>query len=789
MGRSGKITRRVIAASILFITIFAFRAVSPAIEDANWQSILQHFHDSFHSSGDALRDFSARLDAQSRQFAGELARLEKSKGQLMLIYGGSYDPSELLVVLQGLATLRSEAEDRFQWFADSERELENTANKIADLKAEHIRQSMEPSAGRFKDALAGNLTEISSLEPQMLLIRQGMEKSREAYNSFLSRLDEAERSVRGKTATYWKIFYLKNMPGLFSEDLFKTFRKETRKWAAECVLVWDMVRSPEELQRIRGLILKISASLLLFVLAGSAVSRKFGNSPEGRAGLSSLLTLWLLFGLWTSITWFGAGAPFSISDMVQYTGEQVLSLVLLYAAIVFGRRYASPERVALKAVFPLWVLHIVSLEFRVLNFSYGMALTAWIFSLAACVLYMYRKRPAGADRRERWPYLAATYLVPVLIAFAALGYLTLSILVLSTIVYGWLSVDLCVSLLKGLRGFAKETRGNDKSTIGALSTLGFPVAVLTLGYLNLWVLSLHTGGPDVLGRMLSAGLAWDTYRINLKILSLIVLGFYTTRALVLLVESLALRDSNLDAGVIEVIQKTSKYLFWGFFATGVLSLLGFSLMSLTVVAGGLSVGIGFGLQQIVNNFFSGLILLLGRSIQPGDTIQIGDMLGDVRKVTVRNTVVQTRDNATVFIPNSELLTNNLINWSHRDRRIRLTVAVGVAYGSDTEKVRKLLLQAARSVQGVLPIPSPDVLFFNFGASTLDFKLRFWIGNLDRDAQFLSQVRYEIDRLFRENEIEIAFPQSTLHIQSAPALEKLLTARDPARDFGEPADTM
>lgn len=777
MGWNKKIKRLVTSASILLISIFWLRAGALAIEDANWQNVLQYFQDTFHSAGESLQDFSSRLDTQSREFARSLAKMEKSKGQLLLMFGGNFDPNDLQVILQGLAILRVETENGFKWFADAEHGLENSANKIAELKAELSSQSSESSAAQFIEALNRNLTDISHLESQLLLIRSKMEKSREAYSSFISRLDEAEQSTKRKSATYWKIYYLKSLPGLFSEDTYKNFNKGLQRWTIEGALWWDMVKSHEEGLKIRELFLKVSGSVLIFAVAGLIIIRKLRRSLLTQPNLHGVFPLWVLLCLWGSITWFGASATFSISELVLIAGEQVLSLVLICISVFFRRRSADSNKISFKAVFPLWVLHILNLGIWAFKLPYGIALIACIFSLAVCSLYMHWKRPAGTDRWGRGLYFFATYLPSLLIVLAAAGYLPLSLLVLSTIVYGWLSIDLCVNLLRSLSVFAKGMGGQDKFLIGIVSTLGFPVVVLALAYLNFWLLSLHLGGSEVLDRILSAGLGWDTYRVNLKILSLIILSFYVTRALALLVESLVLRAANLDAGITEVIQKTSKYLFWGFFTLSVLSLLGFSLMSLTVVAGGLSVGIGFGLQQIVNNFFSGLILLLGRSVQPGDTIQIGDMLGDVRRVTIRDTVVQTRDNATLFVPNSELITNKLINWSHRDRRVRLTISVGVAYGSETEKVRILLLQAARSVPGVLTTPAPEVLFFNFGASTLDFQIRFWIEDMDKDSQLLSLIRYEIDRLFREHEIEIAFPQSTLHIQSAPALEKFLANKN------------
>ena len=288
------------------------------------------------------------------------------------------------------------------------------------------------------------------------------------------------------------------------------------------------------------------------------------------------------------------------------------------------------------------------------------------------------------------------------------------------------------------------------------------------------------GGADVFLKILSFKVNWRAFSLSLKEITFIVVGFYLTKTAIFTSDTFFTRlpryRPDLDQVVVESLLTLFRYIWWAFFGLYLLLLLGIDLTSLAVIAGGLSVGIGFGLQHIVNNFFSGLILLAGRSIQSGDTIQIGHTLGDVRKVTIRNTVVQTRENATLFVPNSDLITNQLINWSHRDPRVVREIEVGVAYGTDTGKVTELLLQASRTHPNVLPDPTPEVLFWNFGASTLDFKIKFWIDNVYNDSRVLSDIRYEIDRFFRGNGIEFAYPQSDLHLRTAPALEKLLVSR-------------
>ncbi|MBW1974240.1 MAG: mechanosensitive ion channel [Deltaproteobacteria bacterium] len=220
----------------------------------------------------------------------------------------------------------------------------------------------------------------------------------------------------------------------------------------------------------------------------------------------------------------------------------------------------------------------------------------------------------------------------------------------------------------------------------------------------------------------------------------------------------------MEVGLQESITTISAYVLWFLGVLAALNALGFSGTSLTVAFGALGVGLGFGLQNIFNNFVSGLILLFERPIQVGDVIEMGGIWGEVKKINVRSTVVQTWDNASLIIPNSEFISGRVTNWSFKDMRLRRNIDVGVAYGSDVELVRQTLLEIADRHPGVFKKPEPSVLFLDFGDSALIFRLRVWVTVYDC-IQVETDIRFEIDRLFRERGIEIPFPQRDIHIKS------------------------
>ena len=233
-----------------------------------------------------------------------------------------------------------------------------------------------------------------------------------------------------------------------------------------------------------------------------------------------------------------------------------------------------------------------------------------------------------------------------------------------------------------------------------------------------------------------------------------------------------LARTKLDAGLQYAIARIFGYivLVLGFIIG--LSTLGIDLTSLTVLAGALGVGIGFGLQNTVNNFVSGLIILAERPIQIGNRVDLGDAAGRVIQIGARSTTILTNDNIAMIIPNSEFISGRVINWSlGGDARVRFHLPVGVSYGSDPHQVKKLLLEVAGANESVLKDPAPVVVFKGFGDSSLDFELRVWnLTMSDRPSAFKSPLYFAIWDKFKEHGIEIPFPQRDLHIKEPVQVE-------------------
>ncbi|WP_455245173.1 mechanosensitive ion channel family protein [Petrachloros mirabilis] len=279
--------------------------------------------------------------------------------------------------------------------------------------------------------------------------------------------------------------------------------------------------------------------------------------------------------------------------------------------------------------------------------------------------------------------------------------------------------------------------------------------LITTHSARVWDIPLYTSGETTI-----------TLGTLIYLSALTVLLFVITAKLRTWIVTTLLSTSRVDIGVRYAVGSIIRYVVVTAGLVIILQTAGIDLSTLTVLAGALGIGIGFGLQNITNNLVSGIILLFERPIKVGDRIEVGDVHGDVVRISPRATTVVTNDNIAVIVPNSDFITGRVINWSYTDRDVRFSIPVGVSYGSDPETIRRLLLEVAEAHSGVLRQPKPDVLFEEFGESSLNFNLRVWTREFITTPGVLrSQLNFMISRVFKENGVEIPFPQRDLHVRS------------------------
>jgi len=244
-----------------------------------------------------------------------------------------------------------------------------------------------------------------------------------------------------------------------------------------------------------------------------------------------------------------------------------------------------------------------------------------------------------------------------------------------------------------------------------------------------------------------------------------VLFWLSNKLKTILIERI-LGRTHLDLGARVAIGTIVRYvlLLVGFLI--IIQTVGINLTTLNVLAGAIGIGVGFGLQNIASNFISGLIILFERPVQVGDRIEVGDVNGKVTGIGARSTTVRTNDNITIIVPNSKFIEENVINWSFEDNVVRFRIPIGVAYNSDLNLVKKLLLEVARENKDVLEEPKSAVRLMKFGDSSIDMQLWVWTREkLQRKNVLVSNLNFAIWEKFRANDVEIPFPQRDLHIKN------------------------
>lgn len=251
------------------------------------------------------------------------------------------------------------------------------------------------------------------------------------------------------------------------------------------------------------------------------------------------------------------------------------------------------------------------------------------------------------------------------------------------------------------------------------------------------------------------------------IVSFILLTYVAKRFRNLLVDKILLK-ANFERGARNSIGLIARVLFMFIGSIFIIQTAGIDMSSLSLLAGALGVGIGFGLQNITDNFISGIIILFEKPIKVGDRIVVGDTEGDVTNISVRATTILTNENVSIIVPNSEFISSRVINWSHNDRNIRFDIPVGVSYAEDPEEVKEVLLRVADENQNVLKTPEPTVFFDEFGDSSLNFTLAVWTATYtDKPRRLKTELYFTIFQKFKEKGIEIPFPQRDVYIKSQP----------------------
>ncbi len=297
----------------------------------------------------------------------------------------------------------------------------------------------------------------------------------------------------------------------------------------------------------------------------------------------------------------------------------------------------------------------------------------------------------------------------------------------------------------------------------------FKIAIFALGFISFFpIIGIYSSTGQAFQQLFLFQVTVGNLTLSPLVVTLAILVLYLTSFTSWVLRGILEVDvfprMQMDSGAAQSITKLMNYCLILIGLLISMGVIGFDLKSFAVLGGALGIGIGFGLQNIVNNFLSGLILLFERPVRVGDRIEADDKIGIVKKIGLRSTVIETLDKAQLIVPNSKLISENVINWTHSGTEARLKIPVGVAYGSDMDLVFDTMIAAAQISPHVLKKPKPIVLLLGFGDSSLNVELHVWLFDVNETRLAQSEISREILRRFEEAGIEIPFPQRDVSVR-------------------------
>ena len=757
----------------------------PAAETSSEASKEQQSLDSLlQAQREALQEQQSQVDRLQKKLPSILADLHQNMDRLsnrlnVLIQLKGFikkNFKELVILKRNVSQLQQDLHTALQPVNKTREELlsleKNIQNRQQDLRNQLALspQALGPEQARSEIVRIGKM--LSSIQD----LQKELDRGRQPAQELEKQIQEFEKMVSQDLQVSWREYFLQPSFSLFKlstgaiKDQFSQWQQNLPVYTHLFVLGnfnWPLFL----LQILTLFSLFCVLSLIIVALA----KRREGALPLKRM-LPAPLFISLALALLIANTFFQS----SFQSLIFQTLAQIIlgwGFILLLWLIRFSmvadesEFYSNPLRL-------LWFPFASSLALQNVILPPILTAAIWIFLLAVFIIFFKRHKSRLNVKLERALYRITIFLFTVFILITLAGWVHMSLLLTSL----WFVFCVCLQLGNCTTGLLSNKIGQfPENTLGFLGRglvqgAGVPIIwLLSFSLIILW-LGMTLGDFQFLKELSKLKLGWGFLSINLFRLIMVLIGFYLARSglvvLKSLLQSAAELHESLDSGTVGSLNILITYGVWTIYILLALAFLGLDLTSLTVVAGGLSVGIGFGLQSIFNNFISGIILLFGRSIQPGDVVQIRDLWAEVKQINIRTTEVQTFDRSTILLPNSKLISEEITNWTHRqDKTLRRKVRVGVAYGTDIELVRRLLIYIADTHPHILRVPAPFVRFADFGNSSLEFTLYFF-ASIDYGWMAESEIRYDINKIFKEYGIVIAYPQQDIHIRSMDGLDAL-----------------
>ena len=749
--RAGWSRLGIIALFLILVSGQGTLAATPD-EDALWRSIAEGLSQNIAIKRQELARMQRDLPGQKLELAADLSRISSRLDQLLLLRGVAGDtPWASRTLLLQLAELSHAVNVARSPLEDMQDTLARTKQEYTTLRQIRAQNASREYAELISEELAGPGREFKELKHEVDAVKVEVD---EALGQAAALSTDIAAARSDEVARFIEVFgrtYFASSGSLLRPANLSGMLDDLKEWADAGPRFWRPVLATMPWGAFIGLtVLDSAVALGLFRLL---LRRRPDAWQQLRPGL-----VWLALGL----------GLLAARYTLLYTASQFVALAWVTVLSYGLFRLAAGGRV-LPVLLACFLAGVVLDMFNV-PASLVCALWMAVAGLGAWWL----------TRGERCRCLALWLLAGA--AGASLcGFGPQAVVVVQALFMLHLAVYISGTVQRGLGVLAG---GRERS----LAHVAEPLAATVLVALYVAWMLVFMGGPGLVEYVFTLHFSIGKAVISLDAVAWLIISFFLLRLIqAWFQEALAFvnfRGRPMDTGLAHTVGAAFSYVTWTFFILFALRLFEVPLGALTWIASGLSVGIGFGLKDIVNNFISGLIIMFGGAVKKGDIIQQGKNLGEVVDLSVRNTIVRTLDNTTVIIPNSSFLRGEIVNLSYHGTTMRLTIPVTVAPGTKIKKVKKLLLSIAKEHQDVLKKPGPEVLLRSLGRYGLEFDLQVWIDNFIKKFAVQSELGIIIDQTFQENKILVPFqgvkvkykPKGTEEMQLEASREALRQKR-------------
>lgn len=731
-----------------------------------------------------ILDAAQGLQAQAEDLAGPLsAKVQQSRAQFTRLKGlfqaSRGHPTEQLTLVQQMHSSLQELQASLKPLEDIALTLNDRLTEVAALQKDlgnQPKNAKQPQAEGSDDQALQNYTQMLNAAGKTLQTASRRLDSILAPAKLMrDRMSQEIQEIDKNMVGIWEGYYLTASSNTL--DALASAPQLLTDWLTSFASRMSFAY-PQTLEEWAGAAKNFLIAGFIMTVLGVIGLRGAAGLPEHwRAACENVIKkAWVFIGLGLAVL----AASNNHYGGIYFAFVLFGGLIIIWGIASMSWRLRIVVQPSLEnESSPLSLLFIPSavgvfmlfsdLPARILGIAWGLFLVIFI------VMTMIKHNKRKAEAAAKLPLLESiSNSCIVWFGFASLlitlfGQARLAILVFMVLFALVNIITLATSLMGLLELLADRLFGKESEPVrNALAqAVAVPVAwLLSLICALPWIWAVP-GARYLMEHVMSANYQVGEASFDFTKLIVIVLLFFVFRSFISLgrtsLEHLPDRMPNIERGVIPPLGNLVSYGLWALFGIIALGMLGVNFTSLAVVAGGLSVGIGFGMQNIFNNLISGIMLIFGRTLLVGDFVEVGSVSGTVRAISIRSTTLETAERALIYVPNSSLMSGQFVNWTRNSRMVRRSVNVGVAYGTDTAKVIDILLESAKKQDHVLIYPAPAAFFTNFGDNSLDFTLNVFIDDLDNAMRALSELRLELARRFDEEGVDIPFPQLTLHM--------------------------